>query len=134
MTALTRPSSLENPEVTRLANDGVKIVAADLAGAEEDLVKMLEGLDVVLLTIYGGSVTAETALINASKATGIQRYFLCFFATIAPPEGTLLLRGIISWAAGLITRQKRVNITMQKGNLLKCIKKMKLLYTVVDVK
>lgn len=88
----------------------------------------------MILTIYGGNVTAETALINASKATGIQRYLPCFFATIAPPKGTLLLRDIISWAAGLITRQKRVNITMQKENLLKYIKKMKLLYTVVDVK
>ena len=41
---MTRPSSLEKPEVTRLANDGVKIVAADLAGAEEDLVKNVRRL------------------------------------------------------------------------------------------
>lgn len=73
----------------------MNVVAVDLAGAEEDLAKVLVGIDVVISTIYGGSVMAEIPLINASKAAGVKRYLPCFFATVVPPKGVLLLRDMV---------------------------------------
>ncbi|EMR68639.1 putative isoflavone reductase family protein [Eutypa lata UCREL1] len=107
VTALTRASSLQKPGVLALASKGVNVVAVDLAGAEEDLAKVLVGIDVVISTIYGGSVMAEIPLINASKAAGVKRYLPCFFATVVPPKG--------------------------KEDVLNHIKKVNLPYTVVDV-
>lgn len=97
-----------------MANDGVKIVAADLAGDEEALVKVLAGIDVVISTIYGGGVMAEKALINASKAAGVRRYLPCFFATIAPPKGALLLREMVSHATGTIVGHTHSNTVCRK--------------------
>ncbi|OHW97634.1 isoflavone reductase family protein [Colletotrichum incanum] len=114
ITALTRPSSLQKPAIFELAKRGVKIAAADLDGPQADLEKTLAGVDVVISTIYGGSVLAEISLINASKAAGVKRYIPCFFATIAPPKGVLLLRDL-------------------KEDVLNHIKKVKLPYTVIDV-
>ncbi|KAL2691279.1 hypothetical protein Neosp_001660 [[Neocosmospora] mangrovei] len=114
VTALTRPSSLQKPQVLELAKKGVNIVAADLAGSEEELKKVLTGIEVVISTIYGASVTAEIPLINAAKAAGVQRYVPCFFATVAPPAGALRLREL-------------------KEETLNHIKKIKLPYTIIDV-
>ncbi|GJC82938.1 isoflavone reductase-like protein [Colletotrichum liriopes] len=114
ITALTRPSSLKKPAVLGLAKRGVKIAAADLDGPQADLEKTLAGVDVVISTIYGGSVLAELSLINASQAAGVKRYIPCFFATVAPPKGVLLLREL-------------------KEDVLNHIKKIKLPYTVIDV-
>ncbi|KAH7136334.1 hypothetical protein EDB81DRAFT_902161 [Dactylonectria macrodidyma] len=112
--ALTRPSSLQKPEVVGLKEKGVAIVAADLGGPEDELAKLLEGTDVVISTIYGGSVAAEIPLVNASKAAGVKRYIPCFFATVAAPKGALLLRDM-------------------KEDVLNHIKKVFLPYTVIDV-
>ncbi|KAI8723030.1 NmrA domain-containing protein [Fusarium sp. LHS14.1] len=114
VTALTRPSSLQKPQVLELAEKGVDIVSADLAGSEEELEKVLTGIEVVISTIYGASVTAEIPLINAAKAVGVQRYVPCFFATVAPPTGALRLREL-------------------KEEALNHIKKIKLPYTIIDV-
>ncbi|KAJ4179030.1 hypothetical protein NW755_012768 [Fusarium falciforme] len=114
VTALTRPSSLQKPQVLELAEKGVNIVAADLTGSEEDLKKALTGIEAVISTIYGASVTAEIPLINAAKAIGVQRYVPCFFATVAPPTGALRLREL-------------------KEETFNHIKKTKLPYTIIDV-
>ncbi|WAO84840.1 NmrA domain-containing protein [Fusarium falciforme] len=114
VTALTRPSSLQKPQVLELAEKGVNIVAADLTGSEEELKKALTGIEAVISTIYGASVTAEIPLINAAKAIGVQRYVPCFFATVAPPTGALRLREL-------------------KEETFNHIKKIKLPYTIIDV-
>ncbi|UPK91680.1 hypothetical protein LCI18_002615 [Fusarium solani-melongenae] len=114
ITALTRSSSLQKPQVLELAEKGVNIVAADLTGSEEELRKALTGIEVVISTIYGASVTAEIPLINAAKAIGVQRYVPCFFATVAPPIGALRLREL-------------------KEETFNHIKKIKLPYTIIDV-
>ncbi|RSM18139.1 hypothetical protein CDV31_003061 [Fusarium ambrosium] len=114
LTALTRPSSLQKPQVLELAEKGVNVIAADLAGSEEELKKALTGIEIVISTIYGGSVTAEIPLINAAKAVGVQRYVPCFFATVAPPTGALRLREL-------------------KEETFNHIKKIKLPYTIIDV-
>ena len=93
---LTRPSSLQKPAVLELAKQGVHIVSADLAGPQEALEKTLLGVDVVISTIYGGNLMEEIPLANASKSAGVKRYLPCFFATVAPPKGALLLREMVS--------------------------------------
>ncbi|KAH7160412.1 hypothetical protein B0J13DRAFT_466950 [Dactylonectria estremocensis] len=112
--ALTRPSSLQKPEVVDLGKRGVAIVATDLGGSEDELAKLLKDTDVVISTIYGGSVAAEIPLINASKAAGVKRYIPCFFATVAAPKGALMLRDM-------------------KEDVLNHIKKVFLPYTIIDV-
>lgn len=52
-------------------------------------------MDVVISTIYGGSVLDEIPLINACKDAGVKRYLPCFFATVAAPKGALLLRDMV---------------------------------------
>ncbi|KAG3191722.1 hypothetical protein PC129_g25076 [Phytophthora cactorum] len=86
---------MQKQGVLHLASRGVKIVSVDLAGSEKELEKALFGVDVVISTIYGGSVMAEIPLINASKAAGVKRYLPCFFATVAPPKGALMLRDLV---------------------------------------
>lgn len=110
---MTRPSSLQKPEVVDLEKKGVSIVAADLGGPENELAKLLVGTDVVISAIYGGSVKAEIPLINASKTADIKRYIPCFFATVAAPKGALLLRDMVSCFNGdlvtgtVLTRSSR---------------------------
>ncbi|KAJ4250179.1 hypothetical protein NW762_011994 [Fusarium torreyae] len=112
--ALTRPSSVNKTAVLDLQKKGVKIVAVDLRSPESTLTEVLVGTDVVISTIYGGSVMEEVPLINASKAAGVKRYLPCFFATVAPPKGALRLRDM-------------------KEDVLNHIKKIQLPFTVVDV-
>lgn len=114
VTALTRSSSLQKPAVLELQKQGAEIAMIDLAGPENEITKALHGTDVVISTIYGGSVMDEVPLINAAKAAGVQRYLPCFFATVAPPKGALLLREM-------------------KEDVLNHIKSVKIPYTVVDV-
>lgn len=111
---MTRPSSLQKPEVVDLGKRGVAIVAADLGGTEDELAKLLKGTDIVISAIYGGSVAAELSLINASKAAGVKRYIPCFFATVAAPKGALMSK-------------------YQKEDVLNHIKNIFLPYTVIDV-
>lgn len=74
----------------------------DLAGPENEITKALHGTDVVISTIYGGSVMDEVPLINAAKAAGVQRYLPCFFATVAPPKGALLLREMVIYGTEIM--------------------------------
>ncbi|KAM5510080.1 isoflavone reductase family protein [Fusarium oxysporum f. sp. phaseoli] len=112
--ALTRPSSLQKPGILELQEQGVKVVSTDLSGSESVLTEILVGTDVVISTIYGGSVMDEVPLINASKAAGVKRYLPCFFATVASPKGALLLRDM-------------------KEDVLNHIKKIHQPFTVIDV-
>lgn len=100
--ALTRPSSLQKPEVIELGQRGVAIVAADLGGPKDELTKLLKDTDIVVSAIYGGSVVAELSLIDASKAAGVKRYIPCFFATVAAPKGALMLRDMVSYFHGYL--------------------------------
>jgi hypothetical protein len=86
---------VNKPAVLELQKKGVKIVSVDLGGPESTLTEVLVGADVVISTIYGGSVMEEVPLINASKAAGVKRYLPCFFATVAPPKGALRLRDMV---------------------------------------
>ncbi|KAK2684962.1 hypothetical protein V3481_018971 [Fusarium oxysporum f. sp. vasinfectum] len=108
------PSSLQKPGILELQEQGVKVISTDLSGSESVLTEILVETDVVISTIYGGSVMDEVPLINASKAAGVKRYLPCFFATVASPKGALLLRDM-------------------KEDVLNHIKKIHQPFTVIDV-
>ncbi|KAF4835058.1 Isoflavone reductase-like protein [Colletotrichum tropicale] len=114
ITALTRPASLQKPEVLDLQKKGIHIIAADLEGPEDALTEILKGTDVMISAINAGNLMAQIPLINASKAAGVGRFIPCFFATIVPPKGILKLRDI-------------------KEDVLNHVKKVRLPYTAIDV-
>ncbi|KAJ0357636.1 hypothetical protein COL154_009942 [Colletotrichum chrysophilum] len=95
ITALTRPASMQKPEVLDLQKKGIHIVAANLEGPEDALTEILKGTDVMISAINAGNLMAQIPLINASKAAGVGRFIPCFFATIVPPKGILKLRDIV---------------------------------------
>ncbi|KAF5020053.1 hypothetical protein F66182_7934 [Fusarium sp. NRRL 66182] len=114
ITALIRPSSIDKPAVEHLKQEGVKVVAADLEGPQDQLVKALQGQDVVVSAIYFANIPSEKHLANAAKAAGVGRFVPCFFATVAPPKGVMALRDV-------------------KEDSLNHVKEIKLPYTVIDV-
>ncbi|KAL3298134.1 Isoflavone reductase-like protein P3 [Colletotrichum asianum] len=114
ITALTRPSSLQKPEVLDLQTKVIHIVAADLEGPEDALTEVLKGTDVMISAINAGNLMAQIPLINAFKAAGVKRFIPCFFATRVPPKGVLKLRDI-------------------KEDVLNHVKKVRLPYTAIDV-
>lgn len=78
------------------------------------MTEILVGTDVVISTIYGGSVMDEVPLINASKAAGVKRYLPCFFATVASPKGALLLRDMVINHSKVFTRRRVTNIVLRR--------------------
>ncbi|KAJ5588200.1 isoflavone reductase [Penicillium hordei] len=114
LTAVTRQSSLNSVKNQALKDAGVEIVAADLSGPEEDLVKILTGADVVIAVLDASAFLLQIPLANAAKKAGVKRFVPTFFATIVPPKGALSIRET-------------------KEEVLNHIKKIYLPYTVIDV-
>ncbi|KAJ4079900.1 hypothetical protein NW760_015135 [Fusarium oxysporum] len=114
LTALTRQSSLTSVKNQALKDSGVEVVAADLSGPEEDLVKILTGADVVIPVLDASGLRLQIPLANAAKKAGVKRFVPTFFATIMPPKGILGIRET-------------------KEDVLNHIKKIYLPYTVIDV-
>ena len=79
---MVRPYSLQKLAVRDLEKKAINIVGADLSDSKNEAVKVLNGHEVVTSTIYGPHVLGETRLINTSKAAGVRRYLVCFFATV----------------------------------------------------
>ncbi|CEI61361.1 unnamed protein product [Fusarium venenatum] len=113
ITALVRPNSIEKPTTVALKEKGVKIVAVDLQGNQDELVAALKGIDVVISAIYYQALHDEIPLSIAAKAAGVKRYVPCFFATVAP-RGVMMARDI-------------------KEEILDHIQRIYLPYTVIDV-
>ncbi|KAJ0381929.1 hypothetical protein COL922a_013561 [Colletotrichum nupharicola] len=80
ITALTRPASLQKPEVLDLQTKGIHIVAADLEGPEDALTEVLKGTYVMISAINAGNLMAQIPLINASKAADPRTLNLMVFA------------------------------------------------------
>jgi NmrA-like family. len=89
---VTRQSSLNSVKNQALKDAGVEIVAADLSGPEEDLVKILTGADVVIAVLDASAFLLQIPLANAAKKAGVKRFVPTFFATIVPPKGALSIR------------------------------------------
>ncbi|KAF6794639.1 isoflavone reductase family protein [Colletotrichum sojae] len=89
VTALIRPSSLQKPEVRELEARGIEVVACDLTGPEDELVKKLTGIDVVISPIVVEHLFDQIPLANAAKKAGVKRFVPSFFATVMPPRGMM---------------------------------------------
>lgn len=90
-----RPNSIEKPATVALKEKGIKIVAIDLQGNQDELVAALKGIDIVISAIYYQALQDEIPLSTAAKAAGVKRYVPCFFATIAP-RGVMKARDDVS--------------------------------------
>jgi hypothetical protein len=108
-----RPNSIEKPATVALKEKGIKIVAIDLQGNQDELVAALKGIDIVISAIYYQALQDEIPLSTAAKAAGVKRYVPCFFATIAP-RGVMKARD-------------------DKEEILDHIQRIYLPYTVIDV-
>jgi uncharacterized protein YbjT (DUF2867 family) len=93
---VTRESSLNSKKNDELRNQGVRVVAADLRGPEDDLVGLLRGADVVISTIVASALLDQIPLANAAKKAGVGRFIPCTFATACPPTGVMKLRELVS--------------------------------------
>ena len=89
---LTRPVSLGKPALANMASKGVKIIATDLRGSEIEVVKALEGIDILISAIDPGELTDQIVLASAAKTAGVKRFVPCMFGTVAPPRGVMVLR------------------------------------------
>ncbi|KAF4417242.1 Isoflavone reductase P3 [Fusarium acutatum] len=105
ITALVRKSSLERPEALSLKEKGITVVAADLSGPEDELARVLDGIDTVISAISAASLLMQIPLINAAQAAGVKRFLPCCFAPIIPPA----------------------------EQVINHVKKVKLPYTIVDI-
>ncbi|KAF9635124.1 hypothetical protein BFW01_g6019 [Lasiodiplodia theobromae] len=118
VTALIRPASLTKPKTLDLQNRGVTIIPYDTsANAQQDdeqAIKTLRGIDVVIAAVGPDGMDAQLALATAAKAAGVQRFVPSFFATAAPPRGVVDVRG-------------------KKEDVLDHVKKLGLGYTVIDI-
>lgn len=93
---MTREASLNSKNNNELKDRGVKVVAADLRGPEDDLVSLLKGADVVISTIVATALLDQIPLANAAKKAGVGRFIPCTFATACPPAGVMGLRDMVS--------------------------------------
>ncbi|KAH8893547.1 NAD(P)-binding protein [Thozetella sp. PMI_491] len=107
LVALTRPSSFAKPRNIALQQRGVKLVATDLDGPEEELVKSLAGNDVLISALNPSAFAAQIPLANAAKLAHVRRFIPCSFATVGPPRG--------------------------KEDIFDHVKKLHLPYTIIDV-
>ncbi|KAF5562547.1 isoflavone reductase P3 [Fusarium napiforme] len=110
-------SSLEKPEALALKEKGINVVAADLSGPEDELARVLDGINTVISAISATGLLAQIPLINAAQAAGVKRFLPCCFAPVMPPGGILELRDIIK----------------KKEQVINHVKKVKLPYTIVDI-
>ncbi|KAF5694224.1 hypothetical protein FDENT_1529 [Fusarium denticulatum] len=115
--ALVRKSSLEKPEALALKEKGINVVAADLSGPEDELARVLDGIDIVISAISAAGLLVQIPLINAAQTAGVKRFLPCCFAPIIPPAGILGLRDIVK----------------KKEQVINHVKKVKLPYTIVDI-
>lgn len=101
---MIRPSSIDKSVTSALKEKGVKIVAIDLRGSQDELVAALRGIDVVISAIYYQALGDEIPIATAAKEAGVKRYVPCFFATVAP-RGVMKARDMVctSKAASTLT-------------------------------
>lgn len=63
-----------------------------LTGSHEDLVKALQGVDVVVSAIGPAEQLEQIPLATAAKEAGVKRFIPCGFITVSPPGGIMALR------------------------------------------
>ena len=96
MTALARSASASKPAYANLIARGVKVVAVDLDGPEAELVKALEGQDVVIASVPPNALESQLPLIRAAKLAGVQRFVPSAFAMAIAPNGVSTAQVVVS--------------------------------------
>jgi NmrA-like family len=86
---------VEKPANVELKNRGIKILPAVLTGPQDELVKVLVDIDVVISTISFGSIEEEIPLANAAKQAGVKRFIPSGWATVIPPTGVMAAREFV---------------------------------------
>ena len=83
---------MEKPSVQQIKNRGVPLRVSDLNVSEQELVSTLQGIDILISAIGPHDLLQQKTLVRAAKSAGIKRFIPCAFITVAPPQGTMLLR------------------------------------------
>ncbi|KAJ9364962.1 isoflavone reductase family protein [Paecilomyces variotii] len=89
---LVRPSSVEKPAVKDITARGVKLRVAELSAPEDELVKSLSGVDILISAIGPHDLLQQKTLVKAAKEANIKRFVPCAWITICPPKGVMVLR------------------------------------------
>ncbi|KAI1642376.1 isoflavone reductase family protein [Daldinia loculata] len=113
ITVLARPTSINSEANNELKSRGIRIVAADLTGPKDDLVKTVKGIDIIISCIVFSSLGDQIPLAEAAKQAGVKRFVPCNFSTPAP-------RGVM-------------DMHDEKDDILAAIQRLYLPYTVIDV-
>ncbi|KIM94502.1 hypothetical protein OIDMADRAFT_60829 [Oidiodendron maius Zn] len=111
--AFVRPESMTKPAVENLRDRGVEIRECDINGRLAELVKALDGIDIVISCV-GTLQLDQLSLVNAAKKAGVKRFVPCGFITVAPPGGIMHMRDL-------------------KERVYNHIKQLRLPYTIIDV-
>lgn len=92
MRALARTTSVDKPAYKELERRGVKVVPVDLKGSENNLVRALSGVDVVISALVFTKLDSEIPLANAAKAAAVKRFLQSAMMVVIPPRGVVNLR------------------------------------------
>lgn len=91
-----RPASVNKSAYSPLKDRGIKVVAAELTGPEEELVEVLSNVDVLIASLPVAHIKDRIRLARAAKKAGIKRFVPTAFAMIAPPKGVVDVQDIVS--------------------------------------
>ena len=89
---LVRPSSVEKPGNKALKQRGVDVRGVDLQGPQEELVKVLEDIDIVVSAIGPQDQVEQIPLATAAKTASVKRSVPCGFMTVSAAGGVMDLR------------------------------------------
>lgn len=105
VTALARPYSISKPGYARLETRGVKVVAVDLHGPQELIIKALQGIDVVIASLPVECLGDQIPLARAAKEAGVMRFVPSAYAMIVPPKGVVDVQDMVSVHVDVILEQ-----------------------------
>lgn len=90
ITALVRPQSIKKTDVVDIRNRGVRTVAVDLGGSQNDLVQALQGAHILIVCLPPGDTSQQLKLIDAASKAGVKRFVPNAWAVIAPPNDIMI--------------------------------------------
>jgi len=93
---------------------GVKLRVVELSAPEDELVKSLSGVNILISAIGPHDLLQQKTLVKAAKEANIKRFVPCAWITICPPKGVMVLRDEV-WVPSrpLYTRKFFIQETMQ---------------------
>lgn len=79
----------------KLQERGVRLLEGDITAPMTELVRYLQGFDVVISAIPSYSLHDQMALVDAAKEANVGRFVPCEYGTVAPP-GVMTLKDNVS--------------------------------------